>query len=375
MQLLIAGDLVPTESNIELFKEADAFQLLGEELRRVWDAVDYRIFNLETPLVDIATPIDKCGLNLAAATDTITGIAKLNPSLISLANNHIFDHGMQGLQSTIDLLKNNGISYCGAGMNAADAKEAFTIYDSGEKIGVYACAEHEFSIATSNSAGANPFDPLESLDHIYDLKKDHDFVIVLYHGGKEHYRYPSPYLQKVCRKMVEKGADLVVCQHSHCVGCSEEYQGSTIVYGQGNFIFDHSESEYWQTSLLIKVAVNKEVVIEYIPLIKYNNSVRLATGNVAEEILGGFRQRSEEISNPDIVESKYHQFALDQVQSYLRILSGTGKWMSRIDRKLLKGFLINRKYSRQQLLAIQNCIECEAHSELMLKGIKEIIEN
>ena len=43
-----------------------------------------------------------------------------------------------------------------------------------------------------------------------ELKKQCDYVIVLYHGGKEHYRYPSPYLQKVCRKIVDKGADIVV---------------------------------------------------------------------------------------------------------------------------------------------------------------------
>ena len=79
---------------------------------------------------------------------------------------------------------------------------------------------------------------MESLDHIQNLKDQCDYVIVLYHGGKEHYRYPSPYLQRVARKMVEKGADLVVCQHSHCIGCYEKYKDSMIIYDQGNFIFE-----------------------------------------------------------------------------------------------------------------------------------------
>jgi len=55
---------------------------------------------------------------------------------------------------------------------------------------VYTCAEHEFTIATENTPGANPFDPLESLDHIQELKSKCDFVLVLYHGEKAHYRYP-----------------------------------------------------------------------------------------------------------------------------------------------------------------------------------------
>ena len=84
---------------------------------------------------------------------------------------------------------------------------------------------------------------------------------------KEHYRYPSPYLQKVCRKMVEKGANLVVCQHSHCIGSYETYNNSTIVYGQGNFIFNKHDNEYWNSSLLIKLRFEKGIKVEYIPIV------------------------------------------------------------------------------------------------------------
>ena len=119
-----------------------------------------------------------------------------------------------------------------------------------------AVCDDEKRLAEENKAGANPFDLLDSPDHIAKLKTECDFVIVLYHGGKEHYRYPSPYLQKVCRKIVDKGADLVVCQHSHCVGCQEEYKDSTIVYGQGNFVFSKNyDDEFWQTSVLVEVEI------------------------------------------------------------------------------------------------------------------------
>jgi len=170
-----------------------------------------RIFNLEAPITDELNPISKCGPNLIAPTSTIKGIKALNPSLITLANNHILDQGVRGLNSTRDILNSNDIPFVGVGDNLTAASKPYILQRDNLKIGVYACAEHEFSIATDTSPGANPFDPLESLDHIQDLKSMCDYVIVLYHGGKEHYRYPSPYLQKVCRKMVQKGADLIVC--------------------------------------------------------------------------------------------------------------------------------------------------------------------
>lgn len=234
MKLLIAGDTVPTPSNYALFESSDLRALVGEEIESLIAQSDFFILNLEAPLVDEDTPIAKCGPNLRAPTNTIAGLQAMKPGLISLANNHIMDHGEEGLLSTLNVLKQANIAYTGVGNNLKEAALPHIFDVEGQRIGVYSCAEHEFSIATDDAPGANPFDPLYSLDHIADLKKICDHVIVLYHGGKEHYRYPSPNLQKTCRRMVEKGADLVVCQHSHCIGCREEYRDSIIVYGQGN---------------------------------------------------------------------------------------------------------------------------------------------
>lgn len=370
MELLIAGDLVPTQSNINLFNKADVDTLLGEELLLLWNSVDGRIFNLETPLIDKAHPISKCGPNLIAPTAAVKGIKALNPSLITLANNHILDQGIEGINSTTAVLEEEKINFVGVGNNNAESHTPYIIEKGEIRIGVYACAENEFSIATEKLAGANPFDPLESLDHIQNLKFQCDHVIVLYHGGKEHYRYPSPYLQKVCRKMVEKGADLIVCQHSHCIGSYEEYAGATIVYGQGNFIFDLSEDELWQTSLLIKVDVGEKLNVGYIPIIKSRNTIALASNKISKEILSKFNERSKEILQEGILEKKYRKLAEDNIKSYLRNISGVNKWISRIDRHLLNGKLIKWRYNKKQCLRLLNYIECEAHRELIIEGLK-----
>lgn len=370
MKLIIAGDLVPTHSNVGLFNRADVNTLLGKKLQLLWKQADIRVFNLEVPLVDQEDPIKKNGPNLIAPTSGINGIRALNPSLITLANNHILDQGIQGLKSTQNILNYYKIAYTGVGENLLEASKPYIIKEAGLKIGIYTCAEHEFSIASEKSPGANPFDPLESPDHIQNLKNECDHVIVLYHGGKEEYRYPSPYLQKVARKMVEKGADLVICQHSHCIGCFEDYQESTIVYGQGNFLFDDSDSEYWKTSLLVKVEIKDEFRIAYIPIVKEGNCIRLAEETIAEEILENFFKRSTEITQEGFVEKEYMKFTENNKLGYMRRLSGMGKWFSRIDRIILNNFFIKRKYKNKDLLAIQNYIECEAHRELILSGLK-----
>lgn len=59
MQLIIGGDLVPTQSNIDLFSHGDTNTLFGEELLSLWNAPNLHIFNLEVPITDKQDPITK----------------------------------------------------------------------------------------------------------------------------------------------------------------------------------------------------------------------------------------------------------------------------------------------------------------------------
>ena len=368
MKILIGADIVPTKSNKEAFSSGNISAIIDESLEKKLGEADFRIFNLETPLADKEAPIKKCGPNLLAPTSCINGIKKLGVDLFTLANNHIMDHGEEAFNTTLKTLSENEIAYTGAGANLFAAQKPYIINKEDKKIGVYACAEHEFTIAGENVAGANPFDVLESFDHIANLKDECDYVIVLYHGGKEYYRYPSPILQKVCRKMCDKGADLVICQHSHCIGCREEYKGSEIVYGQGNFIFvGTSNNEYWNNALLIELKLEDEASIEYIPLEKKNGIIGISED---DDILKKFNVRSKEIKKDGFVKAEYSKFAREMYDSYLSRIYGVSL-LFRIVNKLCGHRLKHKKkISEERKLMVQNIIRCEAHRELFLRGVE-----
>lgn len=370
LNILIGGDLVPTKSNFALFNSANTAELLDDDLLDILRQAEFRVFNLEVPLTDQEAPIRKCGPNLIAPTSTINGIKVIQTDLMTLANNHILDQGEQGLYSTIKILQENHISYVGAGANLNEAAQPYIHESDGIRVGFYACAEHEFTIATEHSPGANPFDPLESLDHISELKDKCQYVIVLYHGGKEHYRYPSPYLQKVCRKIIDKGADLVVCQHSHCIGAFENYNEGTIVYGQGNFLFDHSDSEFWQTSLLLNVILTDgSMSVEYIPIVKKGCGVRLADKQHSEEILHDFHERSRQVSDDDFIQQEYDEFAAQMLNGYLTAFLGNNL-LIRVLNKLNGNKLGAKLHSGESLVRLRNIVECEAHRELLINGLR-----
>lgn len=373
MKILIGADFVPTKSNFSQFESGNVKELFGSELCDKIEGADYRIFNLEVPLADRENPIPKCGPNLIAPTKCIAGYKAARVDLLTLANNHILDQDQQGLESTIQILNQAGIAYTGVGSTPDEAAKSCVFFCDEKKIGVYACAEHEFSIVTEHSAGANPIDLLESPNHVAKLKERCDYVIVLYHGGKEHYRYPSLNLQKVCRKLVEKGADLVVCQHSHCIGCEEKYQGGTIVYGQGNFLFDDDDSEFWKTSLLI--SISDAFKIEYIPLVKNGSTVRMAEGDTADEILADFRFRGRQIQESGFIEAEYARFSQEMLNRYLMTFSrkGNGFAFRALNKlthgKWAKGFAA--RLPQTYKLALMNYIQCEAHRELLIMGLDE----
>lgn len=376
LRLYIGADFVPTDINRVLFETGNIEALVGKELLGLFKQSDLNVFNLEVPLTDASTPIDKFGNNLKSPTKTIYGYKALEPIFLTLANNHSLDHGVEGLTTTLELLNKHDIKNAGAGANVKEAKKPFIFEKDGIRIGFYLCAEHEFTVASCHTMGANPFDVLESFDDVETLKKTCDYVIVLYHGGKEFYRYPSPMLQRYCRKFVDKGADLVVCQHSHCIGSREDYGKGTIIYGQGNFIFNSEfyiqHKEFVKDSLLINIEATKDsFIVSEVPIRSTEMGTRLATESEADETLTAYKQRSEHIRDAHFVVQAYKDFADTHVKRYLREFIGRS-FTIRVINALFGRKLMQLLLGKTSYLAIQNYLECEAHHELFLRGIKNI---
>lgn len=371
VRIVLGGDVVPTASNRDAFLTGDVSRLVDDGLRGVLGKADFRIINLEVPLTNEEAPIEKCGPALIAPAGSARGLAELGVDAVALANNHIMDQGAGGLKSTISALEGAGIRYFGAGESLPGAGRPLIVDVGGRRLGLYACAEHEFSIAGDDFPGANPFDPMLSLVHVKRLGDGCDVVVVLYHGGKEHYRYPSPLLRERCRALVDSGADVVVCQHSHCIGCEEVWHGGTIVYGQGNFLFDYQDNEFWATGILVEVCIGGSVSIKYHPIVKNGASVRLARNTEVHEIMGGFRERSEQIKLAGFVEEEYGRFARSNLNGYLSaIMPGARSFPFRVLNRLYGGNLAEKLCGRQLLLTLRNYVECEAHNELFVTGIR-----
>lgn len=214
-KIIIGGDLSPTEVNYKLFESGNVNVLLNNLVSKLNNS-DLNVINLECPLIEEKTPVDKIGPNLSANIKCVEFLKKANIDVVNLGNNHTMDHGVIGIQSTIKVLQENNIDFLGIGKNLAEAKRIYSKKIKNIRIGIISITETGFYTAKANRFGTSNINVIDIYNEIVCTKKEFDYIIALIHGGVEHYPYPSPQGQKLSRFLIEIGVDCVVWQHSHC---------------------------------------------------------------------------------------------------------------------------------------------------------------
>lgn len=367
-RILIGGDLAPLGSNLPPFQQGDAVALFSDLLGEFKKA-DLAIVNLECPLITQETPISKTGPVIGADPSCVRGIKAAGIGAVSLANNHIMDHGVAGLETTIRALEENGIGHVGAGPDMAAARRILVREAGGVRVGVLAVAEHEFCVAGKGAPGANPLDVIDFVRNVRGHRGEYDRLVVILHGGNEYYPYPRPGLMDTCRFFVEEGANAVICQHSHCVGCMETWQGAPIVYGQGNLLFDWPKAagRAWHEGLLVALEFGgcPAPAVDLIPY-KQSEGGPGARRMLPEDELvfwEEFNGRSEQITDETFVAEQWRAFCQKTRRHYLGVLRGDHGIVRRAANKLgLSRFSSPPEIQRARL----NMIRCESHREALL---------
>lgn len=364
--VVIGADICPIERNRPLFKAGDARNLFNDLLPE-FTAADLTIANLECPLIRSSSPIYKTGPTFGEDSECIKGIRDAGIDVLGLANNHILDHGAAGLENTIRVCADAGISTVGAGKNLSEARRLLVRKLGDIRVGILAMAEHEFSIATRNSWGANPLDLVDFVRNINERKNDFDYLIVLLHGGYE-FHVPSPRIKETCHFMIEMGANAVIVQHPHCLGGYEQYREGHIVYGQGALIMDekvYRNSQTFHEGFLVKLHLSDAggSEMELVPLEQsvLGPGVRRMTGERGRKFLRSLQEKSLAIQDDAYVEQQWLKFCKEHRQDYLSTVLGHGWIMRRLNRFV---WLRNLLYVRK-LLSVRNVICCETHREAL----------
>lgn len=367
-KIIFTGDFYPAGRLTEAVAGND-WSAVYNDLLSVLQKSDLNITNLESPFYDGQSPILKNGPSLKASPGLVKALVSGHFDLVTLANNHIMDHGENGLESTLNICADNGVESIGAGRSLAEARRPFFKVIGNTRIGFLNFCENESSTTNGENPGANPLDPIGNFYDIQETKRDCDILFVIIHGGSEYYPLPTPRMQKTYRFFIDAGADAIIGHHIHTYSGYELYKGKHILYSLGNFIFDKPGKEKsWHEGFMAEFEfTDGPLSLKTHPYIQFGKDPGVRLMNISEQ--ADFEKNitllNRTIGDPKLLKYEYDEFVKTREKAYIHSLEPyTGIMSSLRWRKWLPSLLSDKKKT-----AILNTIRCEAHRDLIIEAL------
>jgi len=236
--------------------------------RELLQGADLTIGNLEVACSAFNAardPFDAC--HLRAQPEVLEGLAWAGIGAVSLANNHIMQHGRQAVLDTVSHLRTHGVTFTGLEDESAGLDNLTVLERNGTSIALlgYNFRPDQYRRAQRMDVAG---EPQRILADIAGARSRADLVIVSVHWGEEFVCRPSAEQVRQAREMVDGGAHIVLGHHPHILQGVERYKGAVIAYSLGNFIFD-----LWPTrlreSMILRLTVENpsDIRFEAVPVL------------------------------------------------------------------------------------------------------------
>lgn len=365
MKILVAGDFCPQNRVTQAFENRDYESVLGD-VKDIVISADYSIVNFECPICHGGEkPIIKQGPNLCCSEKGLEAVKWAGFKCVTLANNHFLDYGEYGVYNTVAACTELSVDVVGGGENINEAAKILYKKIGKKTLAIINCCEHEFSIATENSAGSNPLNPIQQYYAIQEARKKADRVLVIVHGGHEHFQLPSPRMVEMYRFFVDAGADAVVNHHQHCYSGYEMYNGKPIFYGLGNFCFDKPDkhSGIWTEGYMVSINFTDTIpsfkILPYIQCAE-EPCIKLLAKDAFDNKL---QKLNSMITNPITLKNEIGKYYSACAKAYSNILEPIQNryYLGAKQRGWLPSLI-----SEKRRLQAANYINCESHRDKIL---------
>ncbi|MFA5828922.1 MAG: CapA family protein [Candidatus Gracilibacteria bacterium] len=237
---------------------------------------DILLANLEGPIAKKSIQTSKT-IAFRFLPDIAPLLKKYSFDVLSGANNHSFDMGINGYNDTRELIQAQGIKIFGNPKEVND--QSFTTMQiQDQKIAFLGLDDVDFKI---NDAAA--------LNKVKDLVSQGYKVIPYIHWGIEYVHKPNDRQQTLAHQLIDAGAIAIIGMHSHVVQAYETYKGHPIFYSLGNAIFDQYFSKDTQEGLsLALIIANDQIQINFVPIRLDHSQMRLMTPAERQKFLETF---------------------------------------------------------------------------------------
>ncbi|QNU67404.1 CapA family protein [Ruminiclostridium herbifermentans] len=204
----------------------------------------------------------------------LPALANAGFDVLSTANNHCLDRGVNGLTRTIKKITENKMINVGSSI---DGKNKYITKEiNGIKISMlsYSYAFNGNDASLNSKQKSNYLSPINETQIKKDIEtvkaQGTDAVIVIIHWGTEYQRTPNTSQTSLAKKMLTWGADIILGSHPHVVQKSEivkiNGKNKFVIYSMGNFISGYRRSDtakrpnkiYTEDGVIVQLKLEKD---------------------------------------------------------------------------------------------------------------------
>ncbi len=292
--LAFAGDMYLSDKLYGYYQKDGLTGFLGQSILDIFQKTDIMVANHEYVATDLPESAkDTIQIyNFKAPTAREVLWDEMGVDIVSLANNHAMDYGLQSLVDCLDTIDKLNVKYIGAGRNLADAKKAEIYEMNGKKVAILASCyfipgwswyaqENRPGVMTTYE-GTDRYGMVK--DEIKRLKEEEgcDVVGVYVHYGKEHTTQIISRQKNVSYGYIDSGADFIIGSHAHNLQGIEIYKDAPIYYNLGNFLFTNKATD----TMVVNLVINEDnsITTKITPCKSKSFKVWEATGQEALDI-------------------------------------------------------------------------------------------
>lgn len=265
--LVFSGDILLSSYVLNNYDSNGINGVLSEELQSEMQNADIAMVNEEFPFSTRGTQAEDKQFTFRVAPDYVKILQEMGIDVVTVANNHALDYGIEALTDTFQTLDDAGIAYVGAGNDLERASRPYVTKIAGKTFGFLAASrvipEVSWNIDNKQPGMLCTYDSAELCEAIRKTKESCDYVVVYVHWGIERENTPQDYQRQLGKAYIDAGADLVIGAHPHVLQGIEYYNGKPIVYSLGNYIFNQEIG----STVLLKTTVTpeNETTLQLIP--------------------------------------------------------------------------------------------------------------
>lgn len=275
LSLSFAGDIIRTH------RAEPAKDVVYAPIKDLLFEADVSIANYESPvttkpLVDEvigdAGPPTECASE--AHFEALTSHDGTYFDVLNLANNHVYDMGVEGIETTLAVLEKHKVQPLGVYDAPDQSKLATVLEKNGIKLGFASCTygTNGHSLPIGEKRGVNLAKLTSKLQapdltllkaQVTNAKEvGCDLIIAVVHWGYEFELFPRRAQQLAAEELAEFGADIIVCHHPHVAQPVQLYKTKDgertvpVAYSLGSLLWGFAHEKI-ATSTILQVDVCK----------------------------------------------------------------------------------------------------------------------